>query len=105
MRYLIVLMIALLIPSAALAKGECKEDKAKFCKGMDKTELKACLKAHEAELSESCKASREAKAKAKQAKENAPEEPASMGEKPRTDAEEGGAQPPDTNKINQAEPQ
>ena len=104
MRYLIVLMIALLIPSAALAKGECKEDKAKFCKGMDKTELKACLKAHEAELSESCKASREAKAKAKQSKENAPEEPASMGE-PRTDAEHGGAQPPDTKQNQSAEPQ
>jgi len=74
MRYLLALMIVLLIPASAFAKGECREDKHKFCKGMDKAELKACFKEHEAELSEACKARREAKAKAKQAKKTGPEQ-------------------------------
>jgi hypothetical protein len=90
MRYLLVLIIALLIPSAVFAKGECKEDKHKFCKGMDKAELKACFKEHETELSEACKASREAKAKAKRAKK--------IGKKE-------GTKPDDTGKIDQPERQ
>jgi hypothetical protein len=102
MRSLPVLMIALLIPSAGLAKGECREDKHKFCKDMDKTELRACLKEHEAELSEACKASREAKAKAKQAQEKTGGEP--MGKEQGT--EQGGSQPEhDTSKTDQSEPQ
>ena len=31
MRYLTVAIIALLVPAAAMAKGECKADKQKFC--------------------------------------------------------------------------
>jgi hypothetical protein len=32
MKYLMALIIALLVPTAAMAKSECKEDKQKFCK-------------------------------------------------------------------------
>jgi hypothetical protein len=101
MRYLLMLVIALLIPSAVLAKGECREDKHKFCKGMDKTELKACFKEHEGELSETCKASREAKAKAKQAKKKAREEPAKGGKEQGPQTEQGRSQPEgDSSKTN-----
>jgi hypothetical protein len=55
MRYVIALLIALLIPTAALAKGECKEEKKKFCAGLEKKELWPCLSKHEAELGESCR--------------------------------------------------
>ena len=58
MKYLIVLIIALLIPAAAMAKG-CKEDKQKFCK--DATHVDACLDQQKAESSEACKARLEAK--------------------------------------------
>jgi hypothetical protein len=70
MKYLMALIIALLVPTAAFAKGECKEDKQKFCKDTIKAkgDVGACLKQHEAELSEACKAAREAKAKEKEAK-------------------------------------
>jgi hypothetical protein len=59
-------MIALLVPPAALA-SECVEDKQKFCKDVIETkgDMGACLKQHAAELSEACKAKREAKAKEK----------------------------------------
>ena len=30
MKYVMVAIIALLVPTAAMAKGECKEDKQKF---------------------------------------------------------------------------
>ena len=66
MRYLLTLMIALLVPTAALAKGECKDDRKKFCVGMEKTELWACLKKHEAEVSAPCKSRLEARTKAKE---------------------------------------
>jgi hypothetical protein len=36
MRYLLTLLIALLIPTAVLAKGECRDDRKKFCAGMQK---------------------------------------------------------------------
>ena len=61
MKYLMALMIALLVPTAAMAKGECKADKQKFCKNA--AHVGACLDQHKAELSEACKASREAKGK------------------------------------------
>ena len=66
MRYLLTLMIALLVPTAALAKGECRGDRNKFCAGMVKTELWACLKKHEAEVSAPCKSRLEARTKAKE---------------------------------------
>ena len=63
MKYLMVVLVALLIPTTAMAKGECKADKEKFCKGA--AHSGACLDQHKAELSETCKAHREAKANAK----------------------------------------
>ena len=63
MKHVAIVLIALLIPTAAMAKGECKEDKAKFCK--DAVHVAACLDMHKAELSEACKAAREAKANEK----------------------------------------
>ena len=65
MKYLLTLLIVLLIPTAALAKGECKEERKKFCAGMAKKELWHCLSKHEAELGAPCKTKIEARAKAK----------------------------------------
>jgi cysteine rich repeat protein len=67
MKHLMVVLIALLIPTAAMAKSECKEDKNKFCKDVKdaKGNVEACLKQHEADLSKACKAQRETTAKAK----------------------------------------
>ena len=66
MKYLLTLLIVLLIPTAALAKGECKEERRKFCAGMVKKELWDCLSKHEAELGAPCKTKIEARAKAKE---------------------------------------
>jgi len=53
MKHLMIVMMTLLIPAAAIAKTACKDDQKKFCKeGM----VAACLKQHETELSEACKA-------------------------------------------------
>jgi len=94
----VALIIALLVPTAAMAKGECKEDVLKFCK--DAAHLGACLDEHKAELSEACKANREAKANAKKN-----EESAKMGKEEGTHAEPGHGQTPesDTSKIDQPE--
>jgi hypothetical protein len=86
MKHLMVVIIALLIPAAAMAKGECKEDRQKFCK--DAAHVGACLDEHKAELSEACKAKREAKANAKKNTE----ESAKMGKEEGTHAQPG-AQP------------
>jgi len=71
MRYLMALLIALLVPTAAMAKGECKEDKQKFCKDVIEAqgEVGACLKQHAAELSEACKAAAMAKGECKEDKQ------------------------------------
>ena len=57
MKHLAVLIIALLIPAAAIAKSECQEDVQKFCKNVGKARgaVIACLQQHMAELSEACK--------------------------------------------------
>jgi Cysteine rich repeat len=57
MKHLMVLIIALLIPAAAMAKGECQDDVQRFCKnvGEAKGAIVACLQQHVAELSEACK--------------------------------------------------
>jgi hypothetical protein len=68
MRYVVALMIALLVPTAAMAKGECKEDKTKFCKDLEKTEVLTCLGQHETELSAACKSSLETRKQKKEAK-------------------------------------
>ena len=86
MKHIMVVIVLLLIPAAAMAKGECKEDRQKFCK--DAAHVGACLDQHQAELSEACKAKREAKANAKKNTE----EPANMGKEGGTHAQPG-AQP------------
>ena len=57
MKHLIVLTIVLLIPTAAMAKGECAADREKLCKDVitAKGDVAACMKQHEAELSDDCK--------------------------------------------------
>ena len=66
MKYLLTLLIVLSIPTAALAKGECKDERKKFCAGMVKKQLWDCLSKHEAELGARCKTKIEARAKAKE---------------------------------------
>jgi hypothetical protein len=97
MKYLMVLFIALLVPTAAMAEGECQADREKFCKDVAKGDVVACLDQHSAELSEACKAKREARAKT-----NA-EESAKMGKEEGSHSEPGhGALPEsDTSKIDQ----
>jgi len=53
MKYLMALFITLLVPTAAIAKGECKEDKQKFCKDVveAKGDTGACLNQNLADLS------------------------------------------------------
>ena len=64
MNHLTVVIIALLIPATAMAKGDCKQDRQTFCKHAP--HVAACLDKHKAQLSEACKAKREAaRAKAK----------------------------------------
>jgi hypothetical protein len=61
MKHVVVLIIALLIPTAVIAKGACEPDVEKFCKGLEKgPKVGACLDQHEAELDAACKAAREA---------------------------------------------
>ena len=57
MKYLMTLIVALLVPTAAFAKSECQEDVQKFCKDVGETRgaVVACLQQHMAELSEACK--------------------------------------------------
>ena len=70
MKYVMVAIIALLVPTAAMAKGECKADKQKFCKDVieAKGDVGGCMDQHATDLSDACKAAREAKAKDKEAK-------------------------------------
>lgn len=56
MRLMMALLIVL-VPTVALAKGECKEDKKKFCKDVveAKGNVADCLEKHLNELSEACR--------------------------------------------------
>lgn len=107
MRHLIALMIALLVPVAAMAKAGCAEDKEKFCKEVieAKGNVSACLNEHKAELTEACKARLEAKAKDKEAKakEKTAKDSAKMGEGEGTHTAPNPGSPPesDTNKVDQ----
>jgi hypothetical protein len=58
MKYLMALLFALLVPTAAMAKGECKEDRQKFCKEVTggNENVWACLRQHKDAVSEPCKA-------------------------------------------------
>ena len=44
MKYLLTLLVVLLIPTSALAKGECKEEKTKFCAGAEKERASGLFK-------------------------------------------------------------
>ena len=88
-KHLMVAIIALLIPVAALAEGECQQDRQKFCKDETKANVGACLDQHTAELSEACKAMREARALASPASaETSPKPPTTQnsGNPPSTEA-------------------
>ena len=52
MKHLMVLVIALLVPTSVMAKGECDEDKQKLCKEAIEAQgdVGACLDQHMAEL-------------------------------------------------------
>ena len=96
MKYLMIVVLAVLVPTAAVAKGECKEDVQKFCKEVG--DVGACLDQHMAELGETCKTQLEATAKEKNA-----EESAKMGKEEGTHTEPGHGSTPesDTSKIDQ----
>ena len=85
MNHLTVVIIALLIPATAMAKGECKQDRLTFCKHA--AHVAACLDKHKAQLSEACKA-KQARAKAKKNTE----ESAKRGKEEEATAQ-SGAQP------------
>ena len=74
MRLLVALLVALLVPAASMA-GDCANDKEKFCKEViaAKGKVGACLKEHKAELSESCKAKLDGKAKDQPERKNGTE--------------------------------
>jgi Cysteine rich repeat len=57
MKHLMVLIIAIVVPAAAMTDGGCRDDVQKFCKdvGEAKRAVVACLQQHMAELSEECK--------------------------------------------------
>ena len=80
MRLYELAIIALLIPVTAMAEGECQQDRQKFCKDETKANVGACLDQHTAELSEACKAMREARALAAPASaETSPKPPSAQG--------------------------
>lgn len=62
MKRLIVLVVAMLIPSGAFAKGQCDADFEKFCKNLKGEEAHACFDQHKSELSSACQASLKAQA-------------------------------------------
>ena len=64
MKYLMALLLALLVPTAAIAKGECKETSRSFARTLSKRrETSALASTSMADLSEACKTMLEAKAK------------------------------------------
>jgi len=69
---LTMITVMILATSGITAKGECKADREKFCKDVKKGDLKgmhACMKSHDAELSEACKSHRsQAREKSKEIK-------------------------------------
>ena len=56
------ILATLVIPVTAMAEGECQQDRQKFCKNETRANVGACLDQHTDELSEACKAMREARA-------------------------------------------
>jgi hypothetical protein len=98
---LIALLIALLVPAAAIAEGGCKEDKQKLCKDVVEAKaIRACLKQHAAELSEGCKA----KLEAKEAEKSGKKAKAGKEQEAKPEANPAPAPDSDTNKLNQPTP-
>src|SRR5262245_25634039 len=60
--HLSVAIFALLIPAAAMAEGECQQDRQRFCKDEARANVGACLDQHVDELSGACKVMRQARA-------------------------------------------
>ena len=56
------LAATLAIQVTAMAEGECRQDRQKFCNNETRANIGACLDQHTDELSEACKAMREARA-------------------------------------------
>ena len=99
MKRILVLIIASLISTTAFAAGECQPDRQKFCKGVAKSDLAACFDKHAADLSDACRAKREARKK-----ENT-EESAKMGKEEGTHTMPSQSAPSenDTEKVDQPE--
>ena len=99
MKHLMVVLVALLVPTVAMAKGECKAEKEKFCK--DAAHVGLCLDQHASELSDACKAALAARANAKKNTEGS----AKMGkeEGTHTGPNQGATPESDTSKIDQPE--
>jgi hypothetical protein len=64
MKNLAIVLMTLLIPTAAAAAGPCKANKEKFCSDVKAAggDMIACLNQHATALSASCKAQLEARA-------------------------------------------
>jgi hypothetical protein len=60
MTRLLVLVIAMLLPTSVFAKSNCSGDIEKFCADKEKSQIAACLDEHQSELSAACQAAREA---------------------------------------------
>jgi lipoprotein-anchoring transpeptidase ErfK/SrfK len=95
----------LVVSVTAVAEGECQQDRQKFCKNETRANVGACLDQHTTELSEACKAMREARALASPAgaetsskPPNAQDSgnPPSTEAKPSPEAEQPKGDTPDT---------
>ncbi len=88
------LAATLVIP--VMAEGECQQDRQTFCKNETRANVGACLDQHKDELSEACKAMREARALAPPAiAETSPKPPnaQSSGNPPSTEVSPEAEQP------------
>jgi hypothetical protein len=99
-RVAILASVLLILPTAAFAKGECKEDKTKFCKGVEAKEKGACLEKHKDELSQACKTLTEAREKKREEKKAAK---ANKDENKPTEADHGPAGTGETGKAGQTQ--
>jgi hypothetical protein len=58
-RLIVLVVIAMMMPSGAFAKSKCAPDIESFCKDTEKSQIGACLDQHQSELSAACQAARE----------------------------------------------
>ena len=90
------LAATLVIPVTAMAEGECQQDRQKFCKNETKANVGACLDQHTDELSEACKAMREARALASPATAETSPKPPNAQSSSNPDPSLGGPKPEST---------